>query len=290
MKNIGWDAYQIFLTVARHGGLTGAAQASGFSPATIGRRVLDLEQQIGRQLFARSQTGYRLTGDGQALLAELQEMEAAVRRIDGWRAEAQGRTVVRLMAGTWMTWLISENMAAIWSERDRFQLDMAVSERRATLAHRENDVGMRAVEPEEPNLTKRKAGDVAYAAYRQRNAAGDTMAWLAVGEEDAVSPYLRWPHENVASSIGVLVSRPRSLLDLVRSGAGQAILPCFVGDLDPGLERAGDELKALRHGQWIVTNSEDRHRRDVRTVSERLFRLAKSHADLFAGKRPSRTT
>ena len=88
MKSIGWDAYQIFLTVARHGGLTGAAQASGFSPATIGRRVLDLEQQIGRQLFARSQTGYRLTGDGQALLAELQEMD---RRLAGRGTGAHGR-------------------------------------------------------------------------------------------------------------------------------------------------------------------------------------------------------
>ena len=290
MKDISWDAYQIFLAVARHGGLTGAAQVNGLSPATVGRRVLDLEQGIGRQLFVRSQTGYRLTADGQALFEQLQAMDAVVRKVDGWRQEAHGASVVRLMAGTWVTWLVCENIQAIWSERDGFRLDMSVSERRATLAHRQSDVGVRAVVPDEPHLTSHHTGEVAYAAYRQRNAQpGLASAWIAVSEEDAISPYLRFPHEQAAAPVAVIVSRPRSLLDLARAGAGQAVLPCFVGDLDPGLERAGEELKQLRHGQWIVTNSEDRHRREIRTVSERLFRLVKSHADLFAGKRPSRS-
>ena len=106
MKDIAWDAYQIFLAVARHGGLTGAAQASRLSPATVGRRVLELEQGIGRQLFSRSQTGYRLTADGQALFEHLQAMDAVVRKVDGWRQEAHCASVVRLMAGTWGTWLV----------------------------------------------------------------------------------------------------------------------------------------------------------------------------------------
>jgi len=290
MKDMSWDSYRIFLEVARHGGLTGAAQVSGLSPATVGRRVLQLEEAMGRPLFLRSQTGYRLTGEGQALFEQLQAMESIARGVESWRQEGQGASTVRLMAGTWVTWLVCENMSAICTEHDPFRLDLSVSERRATLAHREVDVGIRAVEPVEPTLISRPAGDVAYAAYRRKNS-GETLAgrWLAVSEDDAVSAYLRWPHERAGGVIAVLVSRPRSLLDLVRAGAGQAVLPCFVGDLDPGLERAGDEIRELRHQQWIVANSEDRHRRDIRTVSDRLFRLLKSHADLFAGKRPSRT-
>lgn len=290
MKDMSWESYRIFLEVARHGGLTGASQVSGLSPATVGRRVLQLEDTMGRPLFLRSQTGYRLTSEGQALFEQLQGMEAIARGIEGWRQEGQGSTVVRLMAGTWVTWLVCENISAVCSERDPFRLDLSVSERRATLAHREVDVGIRAVEPTEPNLISRHAGEVAYAAYRRRNT-GEALAarWLAVSQEDAVSAYLRWPHERMGDAIAVLVTRPRSLLDLVRAGAGQAVLPCFVGDLDPGLERAGEDIRELRHHQWVVANGEDRHRRDIRTVSDRLFRLLKSHADLFAGKRPSRT-
>lgn len=36
-------------------------------------------------------------------------------------------------------------------------------------------------------------------------------------------------------------------------------------------------------------NNDDRHRRDIRTVVDRMTRLLRSHADLFAGKRPRRT-
>lgn len=290
MKDMSWESYRIFLEVARHGGLTGASQVSGLSPATVGRRVLHLEETIGRPLFLRSQTGYRLTSEGQALFDQLQGMQTIARGIEGWRQEGQGSTVVRLMAGTWVTWLVCENISAVCSERDPFRLDLSISERRATLAHREVDVGIRAVEPTEPNLISRHAGEVAYAAYRRRNAGEVSAArWLAVSQEDAVSAYLRWPHERMGGAIAVLVSRPRALLDLVRAGAGQAVLPCFVGDLDPGLERAGEEIRELRHHQWVVANGEDRHRRDIRTVSDRIFRLLKSHSDLFAGRRPSRT-
>jgi len=290
MKNLSWESYRIFLDVARGGGLTAAAQALGLSPATVGRRVLQLEEAMGRPLFLRSQTGYRLTAEGQALFEQVQAMEAIARGVESWRQEAQGTTVVRLMAGTWVTWLVCENMAAICAPRDPFRLDLSVSERRASLVHREVDVGVRAVEPTEPSLISRHGGEVAYAAYRRRNA-GEALAerWLAVGEEEAISAYLRWPHERRGERIAVLVSRPRSLLDLVRAGAGQAVLPCFVGDLDPTLERAGEEIRDLRHGQWIVTNGEDRHRRDIRTVADRLFHLLKSHGDLFSGRRPSRT-
>lgn len=290
MKDLSWDAYRIFLDVARQGGLSGAADATGLSPATLGRRVVQLEEAVGRPLFLRSQAGYRLTGEGQALFDRLLAMEAVARGVESWRQEGHGTTTVRLMAGTWVTWLVCENIDAICTDRDSFRLDLSVSERRATLAHREVDVGIRAVEPAEPALISRHAGEVAYAAYRRKNS-GEASAdrWLAVSQEDAVSAYLRWPLEQVADRIAVIVSRPRSLLDLVCAGAGQAVLPCFVGDLDPRLERAGEEIRSLRHHQWIVANSEDRHRRDIRTVSDRLFRLLKSHADLFAGKRPSRT-
>lgn len=288
MKNAAWDLYQLFMAVARGGGLTAAASMSGLSPATVGRRMLDLEQQIGRPLFLRSQTGYRLTRDGQALFDQLLEMEAAARRIDAWQRGVSGSAIVRIAAGTWVGWLLSQNMPAICSERDDFRLDLYLAERRALLAHRESDIGIRAFEPQEANLASVKAGDVAYAAYRARNSrpAGEER-WIALSEDEAISAYLRWPHENRRNQIALTVNRPRSLRDLALAGAGVALLPCFVGDIEPRLERAGDEIASLRHQQWIVTNNEDRHRREIRTVLDRMTKLLKSYADIFAGKRPN---
>ena len=289
MKNIGWDAYQIFLLVARQVGLTGAAQISGLSPATVGRRMLDLERETRRPLFSRSQTGYRLTPDGQALFDQLLQMEAASRAVDLWKREIGAPALVRIAAGTWGAWLLHRNFSAICTDLDDFRLEFFIAERRASLAHRESDIAIRAVEPEEVNLATVRTGTVAYAPYRARSVrAGAARRYIAVGEEEAISAYLRWPHDNRAGEITVTVSRPRSLRDLALAGAGVAVLPCFVGDADPRLERADEEIAELRHGQWLVMNSDDRHRREIRTGVDRMTKFFKGQAELFAGRHPNR--
>ncbi|MBW6420775.1 LysR family transcriptional regulator [Rhizobium sp. XQZ8] len=287
MKNINWYAYELFLQVARLGGLSGASGATGLSPATIGRRMLDLEEAIGRPLFSRSRTGYQLTADGSALFSQLLEMEGVARRVESWKHEGAGTPLVRIACGTWLAWMLTRNFADIRTERDEFRLDFFIAERRASLAHRESDIGIRAFEPEEPNLAAIKLGEVAYAAYRARNAHPSIAErWLAVAEEDAISNYLRWPHQERAGQIAVTVNRPRSLRDLALGGAGTAVLPCFIGDQDMRLERVGDEIASLRHRQWIVMNNDDRHRREIRTVADRMVKFVKDRTQLFAGQRP----
>lgn len=288
MKNITWDSYQLFLAVARQGGLTAAAEVTGLSAATLGRRMVELEQALGRELFLRSQTGYRLTADGSQLLEHLVELEAGSRRVEEWRRGTSGQSLVRISLGTWIAWLLCQNMSVIRTPRDDFRIDLHVAEHRARLAHRESDIGIRAFEPEEPNLAAIPAGEVAYAAYKARNREWlGPEPWVAVDDENAVSAYLRWPRQQATDRIAVTVNRPRSLRDLIRAGAGLSVLPCFVGDLDPMLERTGEEIPELRHRQWIVMNNDDRHRSDIRMVSDRLAKLFKSHRDVLAGKRPS---
>ena len=288
MKDIAWDAYQLFLAVARQGGLTAAAEITGLSAATLGRRMIELEQALGRELFLRSQTGYRLTSDGSQLLEHLVELEAGSRRVEEWRRGKAGQSLVRISLGTWIAWLLCQNMQMIRTPRDEFRIDLHVAEQRARLSHRESDIALRAFEPDEPNLAAIPAGEVAYAAYRARNREWiGPEPWIAVDDESAVSAYLRWPRQHAPERIVATVNRPRSLRDLLRAGAGIGVLPCFVGDLDPGLERVGEELPELRHRQWIVMNNDDRHRSDIRAVAERLSKLLKSHRDILAGKRPS---
>lgn len=288
MKDMPWDAYQIFVTVARHGGLTGAAQITGLSPATLGRRILQFEERVGRPLFHRSQSGYALTAEGQALFSELLAMESVARRVEQWRDESRGAVTIRIALGSWIGLFVTENIGALVTERDPIRLDLSIGEQRSQLSHRENHIGMRAHEPEEPNLAARYISDVAYAPYRRRNGA-DLDRWIAVEEAEAHSAYLQWPHREKSAAIAVTVNRPRSLLDLVRAGAGSAVLPCFIGDRDPQVERAGEDIASLRHRQWLVTHNDDRSRREIRLVSDRLAKLLKAHADLFAGKRNARS-
>ncbi|OLP58137.1 LysR family transcriptional regulator [Xaviernesmea oryzae] len=286
MKDLDWDHYRCFLMVAKKGGLSGAAAKLGMSAPTLGRRMLELEERLGRALFERSQTGYRLTRHGQELMEELQAMEAVARKVEGWKAEGEGKAVVRITLGTWIARLLSNHIGALVLPGENIRVEMTVGEVRASLNYRQSDIGIRAVEPDEGYLIARPAGRVAYAVYRRQDLDLRGARWIAVDMQTANSPYLRYPHEMVPDAIMATVNRPHALLDLVRAGAGQALLPCVVGDAEEGLERVGDLVAALAHQQWIVTNSEDRHRRAIRLVAQRMGAVLDRHRDHLAGRHP----
>jgi hypothetical protein len=67
--------------------------------------------------------------------------------------------------------------------------------------------------------------------------------------------------------IAAWANTPRTLHDLIRAGVGKGLLPCFAGDRDPLLERAGEPVAELAESQWTVMHNDDRHRADVRTVT-----------------------
>ena len=97
-KNIVWDDVPVFLAVARSGSLSGAASALSLGLATVSRRVERLEACLGRPLFLRHHTGYRLTEEGAALVERAEEMEAAARAFGAARSDPC-RSCGRLAAG-----------------------------------------------------------------------------------------------------------------------------------------------------------------------------------------------
>jgi DNA-binding transcriptional LysR family regulator len=61
-----WDNLRHFLAVARSGSLSGAARRLGVNPATVLRRIQQLEQELETRLFLREPSGYVRTSAGEA--------------------------------------------------------------------------------------------------------------------------------------------------------------------------------------------------------------------------------
>jgi DNA-binding transcriptional LysR family regulator len=288
MKNLSWDDLRLFILVARGGGLSTAARTAGMSPATIGRRMLSLEQSVGRVLFVRRQSGYELTPDGRTLLARALAMEAGARPIEEWLAADAGRPLVRISAGTWTANFLADHFAALWTPGDPFRIGFKTTEAKLDIAHREVEIGIRNAAPESPYLAARRIGEVAQAPFRARNrAAAEDDAWVAIAPEDMSTRSARWVLAQPGIAIAAWANAPRTLRDLIRAGVGKGVLPCFAGDRDPRLERAGPTIDALREGQWIVMHDDDRHRPEVRAVIDRIAALLEAHGPLFRGERPN---
>lgn len=286
MNEPNWDDLRIFLRVCDGGGLTAAAATTGLSPATVGRRVTALEQCIGRTLFERSQAGYRLTADGRTLRDKARAMEAGMRPIADWSRTSGEKPGVRVSAGTWTANFLADHFTALWSPADAFHICFKTTEARLDLAHREAEIGLRNAPPETGNLAVRKLADVAFAPYRAAHLTGDApLDWVAIGRDEALTASARWVLDQADAPVAAWANTPRTLADLVAAGAGRGVLPCFAGDRDRRLVRAGPVIAGMAHAQYMITHGDDRHRPEVRTLIGRIAALIERNADLYRGER-----
>lgn len=285
MKELNWDDLRVFLRVCDGGGLTAAASATGLSPATVGRRVTALEQCVGRTLFERSQTGYRLTADGRALMDKARAMEASMRPIADWSRTSGEKPGVRVSAGTWTANFLADHFAALWSPADSFHICFKTTEARLDLAHREAEIGLRNAPPETGNLAVRKLADVAFAPYRSATLPDDApLDWVAIGRDEALTASAHWVLDQPDATIAAWANTPRTLADLIAAGAGKGVLPCLAGDRDRRLERAGPVIAEMMQAQYMITHGDDRHRPEVRTLIGRIAALVEANATLYRGE------
>jgi DNA-binding transcriptional LysR family regulator len=95
----------------------------------------------------------------------------------------------------------------------------------------------------------------------------------------------RWLMALHGDRIGLRGNDVHSVRELVAAGAGLTVLPCFAGDSDERLVRiVAAPIPELETEQWLVSHHEERHSREVRTVLDRVGKLLKAHAPLFAGE------
>ena len=289
MNEPSLDDLRLFLAVACEGSLNAAAKHLSASPATLSRRINQLEKQTGRTLFHRQSSGYELTADGASLRERVLQLDAVRVELADWLAEPTRRPMVRLSAGTWTCNFLVEQIACLHQENDPFGLVFVSTEERLSIAHREVDIGLRNIRPEDPNLVTRRIGEVRYSSYAAKGIAhryrnNDDWPWLLVAPDCARTRSAHWMVEHKLSQAVLQVTSSRTLLDLAVAGAGITMLPCFVGDRLPGLLRIGPIVEELTESQWLVMHSETRNRPAVRAVVDRIGSLIEEYADLYSGK------
>lgn len=281
-----WDDLRLFLAVARGEGLSAAARHTGVSAPTLGRRITHLEQRLDRKLFDRKQTGYALTADGRELYRQVLDLESAAAAIDEWR-DRNARRIVRISAGSWTSRFLALNIAALWNPAEPIGIDLATAHAHVDIGHRQADIGIRNRAPDEARLAGRRVQDVAHCVYRGRGSpSAADLSWIRVTGDAAVTPSARWVSAFGSGGNALTCSDARVVVDLLRAGAGKAVLPCFVGDSETDLVRIGDPVPELLGEQWLVLNDQSRHEPAVRTVIDRLTALLPAHRALFEGERP----
>lgn len=294
-ETLDWDDLRLFLAVAQAGGLAGATKPTGLSAATLGRRMLALERALGMELFVRHQDGYSLTASGAQLVAKADGLAQGATAIERWRASIDPLPSVRIAAGAWTSSFIARNAPRLVETGEALTVDILTGSKTVDLARREANLGVRNRRPEARGLAGRKLGPVAFAVYgsrafvdqhpaASREARFDACPWITLSRDGPQVPSAQWLDRRLRRAASLRFSMPQHLLDAALAGAGLCVLPCFIGDAETGLARAGPLIEALGHEQWLVSHDEDRHSRAIRRVSARLAKLFREQRPLFAGQ------
>ena len=266
-----WDDLKHFLAVARAGQLARAAAQLGVDATTVGRRLRRLEAALGQTLFEQGKDGQALTEAGERLRERAEAMERAFREIETGAEsglELAGAIRVSVSEG-FGTWFVARHLPAFAAAHPRLTVDLVASSGFLNPSRREADVAILLDRPRKGPLFVRKLTDYRLRLYAAKGwlAAHGPVASRADHRRHPLNGYvpdlLYAPELRYLAEIAPgLEPRLRSTSvnaqhHLVAAGAGIAVLPCFIGDADPGLARLLDDVVVTR-SFWLVTHADTR--------------------------------
>jgi DNA-binding transcriptional LysR family regulator len=291
-KAMDWDGVRVFLAVARHGSLRAAGRALGLSQPTIARRLAEFETTFGGPtLFDRLPEGAHLNAAGERLVPAAERAELAMLTLERRRAAASPALngTVRVSAGECAAGFLARCLSGATTAPlpSGITLELLQTLQPANLVRREADLALRHQPPRSGNYYVAKLGTFAVAVYRRRGEAAD--AWVAYSEEQSRGKShepARWVQRQVDESKATVALRAPSLLmhaEAIRAGTGRGVLPCYVGDAHPVLERLTEPIPELDATYWMVVHRDLRRAPCVRAAIDWVRHAFVEQRDLIAG-------
>lgn len=263
------EALMTFLSVARLGRYTAAAEVLGVNHSTVSRRIAALEAAVGGRVLVRTTGGWEVTDLGRRAVAIAERIEGSLRDlIDGDDPDVV-HGMVRISAPDAFT---STFLAPAMTALRRAHPNLAVELLSATQRVRQNRSGVDLeIVVGRPQVLRAFATPVC--AYSLRLYATD--AYLAEhGTPATIAALTGHPLVYyVESSLQVdeldralqeLPDSPPSLrstsvfahVEATAAGAGIGILPDFLGDADPRLVRVLAGVYSHPLAYWAVARDE----------------------------------
>ena len=290
---MNWDDLRLFLAVARTGSISGAAKQLGVQHSTISRRVRQFEEKLGTRLLDRKKDGYALTPAGENIKETAKRIEREVLGVDGGLPGKDTHLAgpLRITAINNMASSILMPIFASFSEKHPLvELHIAVSNSDASLSQREADVAIRLTNSPTDTLIGKRVVTVASAIYGSRayleqlRHQGTEPKWIGV---ECCGFHKAWTKQACGEQTHNFISDDTLLtMAAIKEDLGVSILPCFMGDADPALERYCEPDPAYDLGLWVLLHPDLKRTARVLAFRDHMTGAIKEQRDLFEGMRP----
>jgi DNA-binding transcriptional LysR family regulator len=267
-----WDDLRVFLAVARTESLSGAGKLLRLDPATVGRRIVKLEEALGARLFVKSPQGYGVTEAGLRLLPHAEAAEQAVQAAaDDLRGGAGGLSgQVRIGAPDGCAnYLLPQVVAAICDDNPGLEVQIVALPRVINLSKREADMVIAVSPPTAGRLTVQRLTDyhlhlAASLAYLDRHGTPQRREDLTAHRIVGYIPDMIFDKElDYLAEIGVtevpLASNSVPVqLNWLRHGAGIGMVHDFALPSAPELVKVLPVEVSLTRAFWLIRHADDR--------------------------------
>jgi DNA-binding transcriptional LysR family regulator len=237
-------------------------------------------------LFDRLADGLHLNAAGEQLLAAAEDAEQAMLTLERRRAAVSPvlSGTVRVATGECAAGFLARCVSAAMTTSllSGITLELLTLQP-ANLVRREADLALRHEPPENGDFYVTKLGTFAVAVYRLRGV--DNDAWVACTEGQSHAP-ARWVERQVEETRMPVALRASSLLmhvEAVRAGIGRGVIPCYIGDGHPLLERLTPPIPELAATYWLVVHRDTRRSACVRAVIDWMKAVFAEQREIIAG-------
>ena len=294
-----WRALQNVVTVAETGSLSAAARRLNISQPTVGRRIEQLEQQLGAVLFNRTAQGLSLTKVGESILNHAKQMEEEALAIERAATVAnqqlQGNVRVSLIEDLGIQWL-PQKLSKFHVQFPHLSIEVNINNRNVDLLRREADIAVRLARPEQPDLICRKVGMLFFGLYASQSyldehgvpeQRADLKNHYHVGFDEQMQRYSLIKKLETLFNQDNIRHRSNSHMEIVeatRAGLGCGVLCCLTADPHSDLHRV--LIKEFNYGReiWLVTHAEINSSARIRTVFDFLVKALEEDADRLIGE------
>jgi DNA-binding transcriptional LysR family regulator len=283
--NFDWNQARAFLVTATEGSLSAAARKLDLTQPTLSRQVAALERHLGVALFERVGKQLIVTSTGQDLLEHVKTMGDAAGLVSltasGRSQEVSG--LVRITASDGIaTYVLPPILERLRASYPEIELDLVVDNHLRDLRRREADIAIRHVQPEQPDLVKRKVRQTnaylyASSAWLRKHGRPQHPTDLAdavfVGQDDVIRLItvfrdfglaLRRDNFKLTSNSGV------ACWEMVRRGLGIGASLPEIAVTTPEVERILPDLHPISVPFWLCSHQELHTSRRIRVVFEQL--------------------
>ena len=293
---VDWDDVRHFLALARTGSVRAAGSALGVSHSTVARRVEALETRLGVKLFDRHRDGYLLTDAGSEMVAGAErielEMAALERGLAGQDARLEGPVRVTC-TDPFLAKILVGALASLCERHPGIELELDADGKNLDLSKREADIAVRALLPAASppeHLIGRRLVPIVLANYvatvhkgrLDPERGGGDGRWLGSDRRKVVEEMVAsssYPHLPIWGSFGSMAL----MVHAARAGLGLVMLPTYVGDPDPELERL--TKPDVRHAAefWLLSHRDLRDNARLRAAREHINAAMTARVALLRG-------